>query len=206
MAKWLKTFLSLIAFVVLVWCVFGMSPRSSFADQTSSALVQDTIPRQVLNAGGAMRLSTASYKLSSSLGQSITGLQETGSTKLYTGFWNPWVVKATPVEWEGEDLTGIPREFDLRQNYPNPFNPTTIIEYALPKASQVRIQIFNILGQKVRNLLDEPQEPGYKMIHWDGKDDYGKEVSSGIYFYRIVAHTGQGSGDLVKCKKMTLLK
>jgi flagellar hook assembly protein FlgD len=52
----------------------------------------------------------------------------------------------------------------------------------------------------VRSLVDEPQEAGYKMIHWDGKDDHGNEVSSGVYFYRIEA------GDFVKCKKMTLLK
>lgn len=200
MAKWSKTFLGLIAFVVLVWCVFEMSPRSSFADQTSSALVQDTIPRQVLNAGGAMWLSTASYKLSSSLGQSITGLQETGSTKLYTGFWNPWVVEATPVEWEEADHTQRPTEFDLRQNYPNPFNPVTTIQYALPKSSGVCIRIYNILGQRVRDLVNERQDPGYKTVFWDGKDDHGNEVSSGVYFYRIEA------GDFVKCRKMTLLK
>ena len=112
----------------------------------------------------------------------------------------------TPVEWEEVDQTQLPKEFGLRQNYPNPFNPATVIEYALPKASEVKIQIYNILGQRVRNLVDELQEPGYKMIHWDGKDGNGRDVSSGIYFYRIVARTNQGSEDFVKCKKMTLLK
>jgi len=195
-----KIFSGVSLFLLLIWCVFGMSPRSSFASQTASALVQDTIPRQVLNAGGAMWLSTTSYKLSSSVGQSITGVQEGATKKVYTGFWNPWVVQTSPVEWEEEDLTMRPEEFGLRQNYPNPFNPTTVIQYALPKASEVRIQIYNVLGQKVRNLVDEAQEPGYKMIHWDGKDDDGTEVSSGVYFYRIEA------GDFVKNKKMTLLK
>jgi hypothetical protein len=156
--------------------------------------------RQVLDGGGAMWLSTSSYKLCSSLAQSITGLQEGTTKKLYSGFWNPWVVEMSPVEWEEVDYTQRPTEFALRQNYPNPFNPTTIIEYALPKASEVKIQIYNILGQKVKNLVDESQDPGYKMIHWDGKDDNGKEVSSGIYFYRIEAK------GFVKCKKMTLLK
>jgi len=156
--------------------------------------------RHVLDGGGAMWLETANYKLSSSLGQSITGVQSVGDTILYTGFWNPWVVQMTPVEWEEVDYVQLPKEFDLRQNYPNPFNPTTVIEYALPKASEVKIHIYNILGQKVRSLVDEPQEPGYKTIHWDGKDDNGNEGSSGVYFYRIEA------GDFVKCKKMTLLK
>ncbi|MCK4404108.1 MAG: T9SS type A sorting domain-containing protein [candidate division Zixibacteria bacterium] len=191
MARWLKISSRVSLLLLLVWCIFSMSYSHTLAYQ---------IPRQVLNGGGAMWLSTTSYKLSSSLGQSITGVQATADTILYTGFWNPWVVQTTPVEWEEEDFSQLPKEFDLRQNYPNPFNPTTIIEYALPKVSQVKIRIYNILGQKVRNLVDEPQEPGYKTIHWDGKDDGGNEVSSGVYFYRIEA------GDFVKCKKMTLLK
>jgi hypothetical protein len=172
----------------------------------SSPLCANKVERQVLDGGGAMWLETSNYKLSSSLGQSITGVQEDGDTVLYTGFWNPWVVRMTPVEWEEVDQTQLPKEFGLRQNYPNPFNPTTVIEYALPKASDVKIQIYNILGQKVRNLVDEQQDPGYKRIHWDGTDDSGKEVSSGVYFYRIVARTDQGNEDFVKCKKMTLLK
>ena len=172
-----------------------------FAFSLSSTHVSGVqMGRQVLDGGGAMWLSTTSYKLSSSLGQSITGVQEGAANKLYTGFWNPWVVQMTPVEWEEVDHAQHPKEFSLRQNYPNPFNPTTVIEYALPKASEVKIQIYNILGQKVRILVEEHQEPGYKTIHWDGKDDHGNEVGSGVYFCRIVA------GDFVKCKKMALLK
>jgi hypothetical protein len=191
MAGWLKTFFRAVLLLLLVWCIFGMSHSHSPAYD---------IPRQVLDGGGAMWLSTSSYKLSSSLAQSIAGVQEGTSYKVYTGFWNPWVVEASPVEWEEEDFSQRPEEFDLRQNYPNPFNPTTVIRYALPKASGVKIEIYNVLGQKVRDLLNEEQEPGYKMIHWDGKDDNGNEVSSGVYFYRIEA------GDFTKCKKMTLLK
>jgi hypothetical protein len=156
--------------------------------------------RHVLDAGGGMWISSSNYKLSSSLGQSIIGVQGGATKKVYTGFWNPWVVETSPVEWEEVDYTKRPKEFDLRQNYPNPFNPVTIIEYALPKTSQVKIQIYNILGQRVRELVNEMQEPGYKSIHWDGKDDHGDEVSSGIYFYRIEAD------NFVKSKKMTILK
>ncbi len=188
MRKTAKAFLTLSLI-----SVFALSLGSSPVSGVQMA-------RQVLDGGGAMWLSTTNYKLSSSLGQSITGVQEGAINKLYTGFWNPWVVQMTPVEWEQEDHAQLPKEFDLRQNYPNPFNPTTVIEYALPKASEVKIQIYNILGQKVRNLVDESQEAGYKTIHWDGKDDHGNEVSSGVYFYRIEA------GDFIKCKKMTLLK
>jgi len=190
--------------IFLILCLTAVSIFSLSLSQVSARqiAISDTIPRQVLNGGGAMWDSTTHYKLCSSLGQSITGVQVNPATydTLYTGFWNPWVIKASPVEWEEDNFSQLPREFDLRQNYPNPFNPTTVIEYALSKASQVKIQVFNILGQKVRNLVDEKQDAGYKTISWDGKDDNGKEVSSGIYFYRIVA------GNFVKYKKMTLLK
>ena len=180
---------------------FSLIPAQASANQIGA--VSDTISWQVLCGGGSMWNSTASYKLCSSIGQSIAGVQVkwTGSESLYvyTGFWNPQIRKLSPVE-EEEDFSQLPKDFDLHQNYPNPFNPTTVIEYALPKSAPVKIQIFNILGQVVRNLVDEPQEPGYKTVYWDGKDNSGSEVSSGIYFYRIVA------GDFVKCKKMALLK
>ncbi len=105
------------------------------------------IKRDALDGGGAMWFSTTSYNLSSSLGQSITGVQSGATKKLYTGFWNPWVVTMSPVEQEVDDFASLPQEFDLHQNYPNPFNPTTVIEYALPKPSQVKIQIYNVLTE-----------------------------------------------------------
>jgi hypothetical protein len=191
MAGRLKVLSSLVVLLLVVWCVFGSGHSSSPAYE---------IPRQVLDGGGAMWLSTASYQLSSSLAQSITGYQEGASYKVYSGFWNPWVVEMSPVEWEEFDFSQRPTVFALRQNYPNPFNPTTVIQYALPKSSFVKIEVYNILGQKVRTLMEEEQEPGYKMVDWDGKDDSGAEVSSGVYFYRIEA------GSFVECKKMTLLK
>jgi hypothetical protein len=166
----------------------------------SNPVLAVRIDRHILDGGGGMWLSTTSYKLCSSVGQSITGAQSGATQKLYTGFWNPWVVTMSPVEQEQDDFASLPKEFDLRQNYPNPFNPSTVIEYALPKPSQVKVQIYNVLGQRVRNLVNERQEPGYKMINWDGRDDSGNQISSGIYFYRIVA------GNFIKCKKMTLLK
>jgi hypothetical protein len=177
--------------VLVLGVVFGLNSNRVLANQ---------IQRQVLDGGGGMWLTTTSYKLSSSLGQSITGAQGGATQKVYTGFWNPWVVEMSPVEQEEEDLVQLPREFGLSQNYPNPFNPTTVIDYALPKACEVSIKVYNILGQEVRNLANERQEAGYKSTVWDGKDDQGQEVSSGIYFYRIVA------GNFIKSKKMVLLK
>jgi hypothetical protein len=98
------------------------------------------------------------------------------------------------------DNSNLPQEFSLSQNYPNPFNPHTVIEYNLPRGCEVKITIYNILGQRVRNLLEEHQETGYKRIEWDGRNGRGEELASGIYFYRIEAD------EFVGTRKMLLLK
>ncbi len=94
----------------------------------------------------------------------------------------------------------MPASFFLSQNYPNPFNPTTSISFGLPTASEVRLEVFNLLGQRVRTLVNGDMEAGYKTVVWDGKDESGKAVSSGIYLYKLSA-TG-----FEKSQKMLLLK
>jgi len=105
-----------------------------------------------------------------------------------------------PVAVEEIESPQLPDLFVLSQNYPNPFNPETRIEFALPRASHVKIEVFNILGQSVRTLVDERLSAGYKAVNWDSRDNHGVEISSGVYFYRITA------GDFVESKKMLLLK
>ncbi|MGQ7719258.1 T9SS type A sorting domain-containing protein [Melioribacter sp. OK-1-Me] len=100
-----------------------------------------------------------------------------------------------------DDEPVIKNEFVLEQNYPNPFNPTTSIRYQLPKASNVTITVYNSLGQEVAKLVNnELQSAGVHTITWNAKDNYGKSVASGIYFYQLK------SSDLVLTKKMILLK
>ncbi|MCK4427085.1 MAG: T9SS type A sorting domain-containing protein, partial [candidate division Zixibacteria bacterium] len=84
-----------------------------------------------------------------------------------------------------EHIAGIPKTYQLFQNYPNPFNPQTMIKYDLPKSGHVNITVYNILGQKVKTLMDEHQEVGHKSVNWNGKDGKEKDVASGIYFYKI---------------------
>jgi len=93
-----------------------------------------------------------------------------------------------------------PSEFALCQNYPNPFNPETEIKYTLAKGKRVKLVIYNMLGQRVKTLVDGYQTAGNKLTHWDGKDENGDEVGSGIYFYKIQA------GDFRASKKMVLLR
>ena len=83
------------------------------------------------------------------------------------------------------DELGIPDVYALEQNYPNPFNPITFINYQLPEATNVKILIYNVLGQKVATLVDQPMNAGYYNISWSGLNQYGSPVSSGVYLYRI---------------------
>ncbi len=94
----------------------------------------------------------------------------------------------------------LPTTYDLGKNYPNPFNPETHINYQLPEASRVQLLIYNTLGQKIRTLIDERKEAGYYTIKWDGRDERGLSVGSGIYFVKMQ------TGDIVKIEKMTLIK
>ena len=94
----------------------------------------------------------------------------------------------------------IPATYSLTQNYPNPFNAATSIRYGLPEDCMVSLTIYSVAGQRVRVLVSENQEAGYEVIHWDGRNDKGHEVSSGIYFYRLVA------GNFEQTKKMVLMR
>ena len=79
----------------------------------------------------------------------------------------------------------LPDEYTLDQNYPNPFNPETNISFGLPEAGEARLVVYNILGRKVRTLLDEYYPAGTHTVTWDATDDYGSTVASGVYFYRL---------------------
>jgi hypothetical protein len=118
-----------------------------------------------------------------------------GSRKDYPTTVN--VVRTTGVE----TLGGLPTEFALDQNFPNPFNPSTTIRFSLPKESPVTLVIYNVLGVSVRTLVNgENLNAANHQVAWDGKDDNGLTVPSGVYLYRISA------GAFQTAKKMTLLK
>ncbi|HDL00877.1 MAG TPA: T9SS type A sorting domain-containing protein [candidate division Zixibacteria bacterium] len=94
----------------------------------------------------------------------------------------------------------IPTSFELSQNYPNPFNPETNISFSLPNQTDLTLEIFNILGKKVRVLIDDTFAAGHHVVMWDGRNDTGVEVASGVYFYRIQTETN------FQTKKMLFLK
>lgn len=95
----------------------------------------------------------------------------------------------------------VPREFSLSQNYPNPFNPTTTINFSLPERVRVELKIYDLLGREVATLIDGDEiGAGTHRVQWNGRNRFGETVSTGVYFYRIVA------GGFVQTKKMVLVK
>lgn len=99
-----------------------------------------------------------------------------------------------------ETNTALPTRFALAQNYPNPFNPSTTINYELPAVTQIVMRIYDVAGQEIRTLVNEPQPAGRYSVRWDGKTAQGSPVATGIYFYRLQA------GSFIESKKMVLLK
>ena len=108
---------------------------------------------------------------------------------------------ANPLVGGVLDIQTTPTEFALLQNFPNPFNPETTIGYELAESADVTLQIYNVVGQVVRTLMAaESQSVGRYQVRWDGMDDRGMPVSSGIYFYQISA------GKFQDVRKLMLLK
>ncbi len=108
------------------------------------------------------------------------------------------VDQLTNVEVGNLDLR--PQEYGLNQNMPNPFNPATTINYQIPDAGRVKLVIYNLLGQEVRTLVDQNMEAGFHNVLWDGSDELGRQVASGLYVYRMTAN------DFSNIRKMMLLK
>ncbi len=99
-----------------------------------------------------------------------------------------------------DELAGLPRQYRVSRNYPNPFNPVTVIQYDLPYPSAVSLVVYNLLGQQVRSLVGQQQPAGRYSVAWDGRNDAGDAVASGIYLYRFEA------GPYRKMQKMILVK
>jgi hypothetical protein len=100
----------------------------------------------------------------------------------------------------------VPESYGLDQNYPNPFNPSTKISYLLPVASNVTLKIYNLLGQEVATLVQGVIAPGKYQIVWNGTDNAGKALASGMYFYRLDASAQDGGQSFTSIRKMLLLK
>ncbi len=114
----------------------------------------------------------------------------------------------TDIQWPGSttgineeaDFSNVPTEFDMAQNYPNPFNPETSIQFVLPNTVKVKLEIYNTLGQRIRLLVNSQLNAGVHTVMWNGRDDFGRSLSSGVYFYRIEADR------FTKTSRMVMMK
>ena len=119
---------------------------------------------------------------------------------LTTDYNDTWELLLSETTGIRDSETNQPINVFLQQNYPNPFNPTTNIEYSVLKSSQVELKIYNTLGQMVKTLVADYKTTGKYIVMWDGKDDFGRTVSSGNYFYQIKI------GNFTLTKKMILMR
>lgn len=155
----------------------------------SPALAQETIVRDVAASGGG-RSAGSGYQLSHTVGQPVIDLVTGSDNKHEIGFWYlPWFF----VTDAGEKTP--PLAFRLDQNYPNPFNPVTTIRFTLPKPSHVNLQIYDVLGREVLTVINENMKAGIHEIPINANG-----LSSGVYFYRLIA------ADYVKTRKMVVLR
>jgi hypothetical protein len=100
-----------------------------------------------------------------------------------------------------DEVAEVPKAYGLSQNYPNPFNPSTKISYDVPKTSQVKIVIYDVLGRVVATLVDGVQAASKYTVDWNASN-----VATGVYFYRMTAKSVDGSGDFTSVRKLLLMK
>ena len=198
----------------------SLMPSMQIHDMTFDGDGNGTYYMKQSSDGGDLISGTFTYSVKGDGRLSLTGSNEYGDFEL-DGFIDP-KSRITVMTWSDTDSSsdlgfGIgvakpvppvsvhsdgfsPNEFRLEQNYPNPFNPSTIINYYLPTSSEISINIYNSLGQKIRALYSGRQLMGPHQTSWDGKNNLGNNVSSGVYFYQF-----KTAGKTIS-KKMTLLR
>ncbi|VAX26930.1 hypothetical protein MNBD_IGNAVI01-3126 [hydrothermal vent metagenome] len=157
---------------------------------------QYQITNQNINSGGGIS-SNNEYQIHSSAGAEYISSINNNEYKIQHGF---WIVGGTMTSMEKDNFT-IPTKFELYQNYPNPFNPTTVIKFGLPEPSNVKIEIYNMLGQKIDIVAEGNKASGYHEITWNAS-----KLSSGIFLINFTAVGIESGHNYNQVKKALLLK
>ena len=164
----------------------------------ATALTAQTRIENSVFGNGSTPTGNGSNRIIGTVGQPAIGQSAGGANGVAGGFWAQNADVVTSVTDPPSEA--LPTQFRLHQNYPNPFNPETTIRYDLAKPVEVRLTVFDVLGRAVRTLVAHKQAAGAHSAVWDGRDDLGRQLASGVYVYRLEA------GDFTKSAKMLLLK
>jgi len=193
----------------------GSNPKISLEFKNSSAQELTKISGHEFSASGtivetprrlAVPLSAVKQKAGSSNVRAVVKIEGlTPKSEVFASLGHIYnfskPVEKSSLTQQSEIADGqAPNTFALLQNYPNPFNPETIIKYQLASPGVVSLKIYNLRGQELRTLVAAFQNSGNHEIRWDGRDDFGKAVASGVYLYRLQA------GEHLAVKKLTLLR
>lgn len=192
MIKYRKTTRLRITFCHLCFLTFTIGLTLAHFDVQAQAYM---VGNGVFGNGGG-EIAGGGYMINGTVGQPYVGVVSNASYEIISGIGHDiHGVLWTDVLEDFEQISTLPSTFSLSQNYPNPFNPTTTITFALPMRSHVNMTLYNILGQTVAILVDKQLSAGEYEVTLNGD-----ALSSGVYFYRMVA------GDFVQGKKLVLLK
>jgi len=209
----MKKLFSVVA-LSLIFCLgFFHAITSSIAiaqvdSLRKSELANYRIGRYVFGSGGVIGATSPNQRHHATVGQTFVGGAHSTNHFLRSGF---WLAGGGPVGIQSEEPVAMPTEFKLHQNYPNPFNPETTIAYDLPGAFLVTVEIFNTVGQRIRLVSSHVQGPGQAIATWDGRNDQGQAMVSGMYFYQVTASALENKESnqhiqFQETKKMLLVK
>jgi len=182
--------------VRLLLCLFVTLCSISFP---LSLVAQQSITASTSSSGGGLRHGTL-YVIHDSAAQSVIGIASGSSIMCPSGFlYKQEMFPSITVSDEISEIVPA-KDLILHQNYPNPFNPSTTISYYLPDPCHTRLTVYESNGKQVRSLCNEMKQSGSYTVSWNGTNDLGSPVGSGIYFVRLQA------GDEVLTKKLVLLR
>ena len=195
----IRKMISAIAIAVIAASLFGGGPVGSPLEKSGDARNADSRPASsytysatVIGCAGSPGTSTQ-YSTNGTMGQPTPiGAGTAAGTTLLAGYWGHSRVTSGIEE--------TPAAFRLFQNHPNPFNPVTTITFSLANECRIDLTIFDVGGRRIRRLVRETRAAGLHRARWDGTNDRGAAVATGLYFYRLEA------GPYVSVKKMVLLK
>ena len=172
----------LLSLIWMILCIPALSSEPDSRSDPAPAARSSLTLRTSVFGNASDRVASSHFGIASTLGQPTPiGIGSAAGKTLYAGFWPAFV----RLGWLTGSSLPEPLVNRLFPCYPNPFNPTTTIRFSLAEESAVFLAVYDLRGRRVRNLVNEPRLPGTYTVVWDGTDDSGQIVASGVYLYSL---------------------